>query len=161
MRWLGQNTPPRFGAIHSFSVSSVVNPYRFGLLRASNLPLGLIERNAYRCRQIQTPRVGLHGNRQTGLRIFPQQRLRQPSGFPPENQKIPILKGFVPINIRCLCGEIKEPPRALGGLQILKGCPALHIAQVPVIHPRAAKRFFIQRESQRLYQMQPSACREA
>ena len=53
------------------ALSIVVNPSRYGLLRASNLPLGLIERDADRCRQIQAPCVRLHRNRQTGLRIFP------------------------------------------------------------------------------------------
>ncbi len=45
------------------ALSIVVNSSRFGLLHASNLPLGFIERDADRCRQIQAPRVGLHGNR--------------------------------------------------------------------------------------------------
>lgn len=56
--------------------SIVVNPHRprpsRRLLRAADLPLRLIERDAYRCGQVQAPRVGLHGNRQTRLRIFPQ-----------------------------------------------------------------------------------------
>jgi hypothetical protein len=51
----------------------------------ANLPLRLIQCDAYRCRQVQAPRVGLHGDCQTRLRIRPQQRLRQSTGLPAEN----------------------------------------------------------------------------
>ena len=55
--------------------SIVVNPHRprssRRLLRAADLPLRLIKCDAYRCRQVQAARFGLHGNRQTRLRIFP------------------------------------------------------------------------------------------
>jgi len=135
-------------------VCSVFYSSRFGLLRASNLPLGFIKRNAYRCCQVQAPRVGFHGNCQTGLRIFPQQRLGQTSGFPSENQKIPILEYFIPIYPRRLCGKIEVSPCRLRGLEFGEGCPAFHIAEMPVIHSCTAKCFFIQRESQRLDQMQ-------
>ncbi len=137
------------------SVSSVVNPSGFALLLVANLPLCFIENDTYRCRQVQAPRFGLHGYGQASLRIRPQQRLGQTSGFPPEDQKIPILEGFIPIHLRCLCREIEVSPRWLGSLEFRERCPPFHIAEMPVIHPRAAKRFFIQRESQRLHQMQP------
>ena len=142
------------------SVSSVVNPSRFGLLRASNLPLGFIQRDADRCRQVQAPRIRLHGDRQTHLCIFPQERLGQTARFPSENQKIPILEGFIPIHLRCFCREIEVSSRWLGGLEFCERCPAFHIAEMPIIHPRTAKSFFIQREPQWLHQMQPRPGRE-